>query len=270
MAELCIPTTAIWPDPSVLVPPDDLDSDGLAAFDQRIEIVTARAWMLFQALTAYQLQLCPVTVRPCRGWGRGGSYFIAPVTGPAGSPFWPFFINGGAINILCGHDYECGCAWVHGIYLPGPVGAIDNVTIDGVVLDPSAYRLDNGNQLVRQDGEGWPYWQDFNLPLPEVGTFSVTYFNGASPDILVNAAVGILAQEYLDLAASGHCRLPAGLTQISRQGITMEVNADILSDGLTGIREVDDVTALFNPNRNKMPSAIYSLDRPVRTTPTPV
>lgn len=265
----CIPTNAIWMDPSVTVPPEGATADEMELLALQVDIATSLGWTTLQTLTAGQIALCPITVRPCRGWGRGGSYLIAPILGPAGAPFWPLFVDGGAVNILCGHRDGCECEWVQEIVLPGPVGVIDNVTIDGEVLDPSAYRLDNNNKLVRQDGGAWPYWQNFNLPLGEVGTFSVTYFNGFSSDLLVRYAAGVLATEYLLAVQNQQCRLPAGLTQIVRQGMTMEVNADIMNDGLTGIPEVDAVTARFNPNRLRSPSAFFSLDSNPRLTPTP-
>jgi hypothetical protein len=41
----------------------------------------------------------------------------------------------------------------------------------------------------------------------------------------------------------------------------MELEKDMFEYGLTGIAEVDQVTARFNPYRQKMPARIFSLDR---------
>jgi hypothetical protein len=65
----------------------------------------------------------------------------------------------------------------------------------------------------------------------------------------------------------GECRLPQGVTQVVRQGITFEVQQDMFENGLTTIPEVDAVTARFNPFRNKMPAAIFNPDlKPGRVT----
>lgn len=267
----CYPAGAIWPDPSVLLPPEGATEAELALFELHIELATQLAWTTFQQLTAYQVAICPVTVRPCGRAGAYGSYFIAPVDGPAGAPFWPSVQNGQWINILCGRDhYDCSCAFVDDLLLPGPVGAIESIYIDGELVDPSAYRVDNGNRLVRQDGKGWPLSQDFNRPAGAENTFTVTYYHGATSDMLVRYAVGILADEYLKSISGESCRLPAGVTNMVRLGMTFEMEKDLFETGITGIAEVDHVTARFNPYRHKMPSRVYSLDTaPPRQTTLP-
>jgi hypothetical protein len=261
---LCVPADVIWPDPSVIVPPEDATTEEIALLALQVEIALGYAWTTLQVLTAYQIAICPITLRPCGPRCDHGSYYIAPVAGPAGAPFWPYLIDGQMVNILCrcGND-PCGCGSVEDIVLPGPVGAVVEVVIDGEALDPSAYRVDNGNRLVRQDGQGWPFCQDFTKPLGEEGTFSVTYYHGSTADQLVQYAAGILASEYLKgIQGDDDCRLPSGTTQLIRQGVTMEIEKDMFEQGLTGIVEVDAVTARFNPFRQKMPSRVFSLDRP--------
>lgn len=273
--DACYPDNAIYPDPSIIpvAPAEDATEQEVAAYElalMQFEIATLRAWTTLQVLSAYQIAICPVTVRPCAERCSGGSYFIAPVDGPWGAPFWPLFIGGGAVNILlgCSCSGDCSCSWTRDVRLPGPVGAIARVELDGVTLDPSAYRVDNGNRLVREDGEGWPFCQNMNLPLGEVGTFGVTYWHGATSDVLVRYAAGVLATEYLAAMMGGECRLPSGVTQVIRQGVTFEVEKDMFESGLTGIDEVDSVTARYNPFRVKLPAQVYSLDDlpPRRTT----
>jgi hypothetical protein len=266
---LCHPDTVIWPDPSVIVPPEGATPEEIALLELRVELALGYAWTTLQVLTAYQISVCPITVRPCSQSCAEGSYFVAPVDGPAGAPFWPYLINGQMVNILCRCNSDpCGCSTVQEIRLPGPVGSVVEVLIDGVPLEDDAYRIDNGNRLVRQDGEGWPFCQDFNKPIGEENTFAVTYYHGSTADGLVQYAAGVLADEFLK-AITGHkkCRLPSGTTQIIRQGITMEIEKDMFELGLTGIPEVDAVTARYNPFREKMPSRVFSFDQPqVRQT----
>lgn len=260
---LCHPDNAIWPDPSVIVPPEDATPDQVALLAQQVEIALGLAWTTLQTLTAYQIAICPIVVRPCSSRCSGGTYFIAPVSGPAGAPFWPLFINGGAVNILCGCNSDpCSCTYVHQVLLPGPVGEIVSVKIDGVEIPAEAYRVDDGYKLVRQDGEGWPFCQDFNEPLDGEDTFSVEYFHGSTADILVRYAAGILADEYLKGILGSECRLPAGTVQAVRQGVTFDIEKDMFDQGLTGIAEVDAVTARYNPYRQKLPAQVFSFDQP--------
>jgi hypothetical protein len=264
---ICHPDNAIWPDPSVLPtePGDDATAEEIADYElaeQRVEIALGLAWTTLQTLTAYQIAICPITVRPCGSRCSEGSYFIAPVDGPAGAPFWPYLINGQMVNILCGcRDDPCSCSRVRDIALPGPVGEVVEVSIDGSPLPAASYRIDNGNRLVRQDGEGWPFCQDFNRPAGDEGTFTVTYYHGSTSDILVRYAAGLLADEYLKGMQGGDCRLPAGTVQAIRQGVTFEIEKDMFDRGLTGIAEVDAVTARYNPYRQKLPPQVFSLDQ---------
>lgn len=263
---LCYPPTAIWPDPSVL-PPDPVDPDNPTPeeqlAEQQIEVALGLAWTTLQVLTAYQLAICPISVRPCRKQCAFGTYFIAPVFGgPMTAPFWPSVSNGVWTNIWCGHSGECGCTRIREVKLIGPVGGIESVMIDGEVIDPSAYRVDDGHKLVRQDGQEWPVCQDMNAPAGEDNTFVITYYHGAVDDITVRWAAGILADEYLKaVLGDDDCRLPAGTTNVVRQGVSFELQTDLFENGITGIREVDAVIRRFNPYIQRMPSSIYSLDR---------
>lgn len=262
---LCVPTGAIWPDPSVLpgTEPVDHSSEEHAAWvilTQQVEIATGLAWTTLQVLTAYQIAICPITIRPCRKPCAFGNYFIPGWQGAWTGSFWPYVIDGQWFNMTCGHWGECGCTHIQQIALQGPVGAIASVTIDGVDLPDDAYRVDNNNLLVRQDGEAWPLCQDMNLPLDEVGTWSITYYHGATADILVNYAAGILANEYLQAIQGAECRLPSGTVSVARQGVQFDVEKDMFENGLTGIGEVDAVTARYNPFRQKLPTAFFNPD----------
>jgi len=268
---ICHPDTAIWPDASVTLPSTGATPGEVALHRVQVDLALGYGWSTLQVLTAYQISICPITVRPCgSGGGARGSYYIAPIDGPnGGSPWWPSLVDGMMINVMLrdGSSQE----WVDEIVLPGPVGKVQSVIIDGVVLDPEMYRVDNGNRLVREDGQGWPSHQDFNLPAGSVGTFTVTYYHGATADTLVRYAAGTLAAEYLKaIKGDDDCALPAGTTQVVRQGITIELDRDMFENGMTGIRLVDDVTARFNPFRQKLPAQVFSLDRqPARQTTIP-
>jgi hypothetical protein len=261
------PVSAGYPIPADPENPTDEELAALVPFEIALEL----AWTSMQVLTAYQLALCPITVRPCKQSCNEGSYVDAPVGGygAAGAPFYPNVRNGVWTNIWCGHTSDCACSAVEQLQLPSPVGAVTRITIDGAVVDPAAYRIDNGNWLVRQDGGSWPTCQDMNAPEDADGTFVVTMYRGAVADRTVLWAVGVLAAEWLlAINQDEACRLPAGTTSVARQGLQFDIETlNLFEDGSSGIPEVDAVIARFNPFRQKMPPQLYSLDRkPQRQT----
>lgn len=247
---LCYPSTTDWS-----------CAGDIGEMDPNVkERSEALAWFTLASLSGYNIATCPTMVRPCRYRCSPGAYYVAPASS-TGS-FSPRIENGQWLNAPCGCGMrDCSCTTVRQIRLPGVVGGIDNVKIDGAALDPSAYRVDNGNMLVRQDGDQWPLCQDMNLPAGETNTFTVSFFPGVGPNGLTNYAAGVLAFEY-SKACSGDsaCRLPAGVTAISRQGVSYEIKTGMFEGGQTGIPEVDAIIRIFNPNALKGPSLVMSPD----------
>jgi hypothetical protein len=219
----------------------------------------ALAWSTLQALTAYQLSICPILVRPCRSGCIPGTWVIAPVEG--GGPFFPGINNQGYwVNSCgCGGD-NCGCGPLSEIILPGPIGGIFSIEIDGVEVDQGAYRVDNFNRLVAMGDLVWPICQDMSEPSDGTDSFSIVYYRGAMPDQLTKYAAGVLAYEFAKACTGGKCRLPAGVTSITRQGVTMDIPSGMWNNGITGIREVDAIVYLYNPNALKGPPVIGSPD----------
>jgi hypothetical protein len=124
------------------------------------------------------------------------------------------------------------------IYLEAPVGAIDSVTVAGLPLDPAAYAVENGNLLVRTDGAGWP-----------VGALAITYQNSYPADALAAKVAGVLALEYYRmLSGAQKCRLSTRVTNVARQGMTMEIEPGLFPNNETGVPEVDHFIKQWNPN----------------------
>lgn len=192
---------------------------------------------------------CPVTIRPCRDNclegvntfnGLGG-------TGLTGAPWTPVIIDGAWHNIGCGTCGDsCGCGTTESIKLPGPIQSILSIQIDGVILPPTAYRVDNHFFLVRMDGGSWPSCQDIDAPNGEVGTWSITYTRGIPVPSGGQVAAGLLANE-LAKAACGDksCGLPQRVQSITRQGVTVAVldSFDDIDTGHTGIWLIDSWVA---------------------------
>lgn len=141
-----------------------------------------------------------------------------------------------------------GCNRPPEIVLPGyPVISVDRVEIDGVVVDPATYRVDDDVRLVRMPNvtddrnEGWPCCQRMDRGLGEEDTFGIDYTWGSIPDDAGLAAVAALGCE-LSLAAdpntAARCSLPKGVVRsITRQGLSMEL-ATVLDLDSCGITDV--------------------------------
>jgi hypothetical protein len=75
----------------------------------------------------------------------------------------------------------CSCGCVDSIELPlQPVVDVIEVRLDGVVLDPVNYRLDNRRELVRLAGPQWPACQRMKLDVDQPGTWQVSYHFGCA------------------------------------------------------------------------------------------
>ncbi len=157
------------------------------------------------------------------------------------------------------------------VKLAGYVTAIVEVLIDGGVIDPSGYRIDDHRYLTRMaDPDGtrrnWPRSQRLDLPAGEPDTFQITYEHGiAAPGPGVAAAATLACELYKACPAPGdhpgECRLPVGAKRIVRQGVTVEIVsalAAMLAKGATGLTTVDSFLGVYG--RKGRASAVYSPD----------
>ena len=191
---------------------------------------------------------CVEVVRPCRKTCNG--YRVsAPPWGGVG---W--------IGLTCGSCGDnCSCREVHEVRLPGPIAEPLAITIDGLEVDLSAFRVDNWNLLVREDGGHFPVCQDMGKPLGELGTWGVEYLLGEEVPAGGSLVAGILASEYAkSLCGDETCRLPRRVSSIQRQGMVIGIldNFTNLKEGFTGIFEIDDwIMAQTKPRRRAVISS---------------
>lgn len=249
---MCYPTTADW---ACVGTPEEL-----AELDPDIKERSEKlAWASLARLTGFRLSLCPVVLRPCRVRCAPQTWTTAVVSGFGSGGYSPYIENGIWYN-ACGCSGDaCGCGVIRELVLPdqevsGPIV----VEINGAVLDPSAYRIDNGNRLVRQDGQDWPLCQDMNVPAGDPNTFTIAYYVGVGPDDLLNYAAGILSGEWYKACTGQDCRLPSTATKVTRQGVDFTIPS--FDSGTSGIREVDNIVAIYNPHHVKTPSRVLSVD----------
>jgi hypothetical protein len=223
-----------------------------------------------QTLTYNRVGACPITIRPCPQRTCGCSTFS-----PSGFTPWRD-VDGVWYNSCC----QTRCAPTSEVDIPGPVGYIDSLKIDGteVPLDDGNWRLDDGHLLVWQ-GAGdspIPTGQDLNKPDSAEGTWSITY--SRSYPVLEDAriAVATLALEFAKACKpTGKCNLPRGVTTVVRNGVTFNVEAGLFPNGLTGIEVVDQFILKWAPAGAPLRTAVVAdprslMNRPRRTNSVPM
>lgn len=239
-----------------------------ATFDPDVQERAAEwATGILDALTGHQFAQCPIKLRPCGtrcGWP--GGYLTYPVSAPAssgaGRPWMtPYVDNGVWRNCTCAGG--CSCRATCEAHMPFHIAAIEEILVDGLLLDPTAYRIDNGNIIVRTDGECFPECQDMDLADTEEGTWSVTLRPGRPLPRIGALAAGELACEYArGCSGAEGCKLPEQLISMSRNGVQVQV-ADpqlLLDAGLTGLPNVDLFIRAVNPAKLRARPRVYSPD----------
>lgn len=248
-----------WPGPDAPEEQRKKAEKALVIASERLRKLTASAW-----------GLCEVVVRPCRTpcspyepyvpWEARGLY------GNSSGPLDPFVWQGQVRNRMCGCAEECSCGPVCRTTLPGPVAEVLAVKVDGIKLDPAAYRVTSppDNWLVRVDGGPcWPECQDMMLDDDEPGTFSVRYLLGRDPaeDYDAIHAVSVLACELYRNLCGQKCRIGGRVRSIQRDGISYDLVDSWPRKG-TGLDEVDDWLSLVNPTGRLSRPAVYTPDLP--------
>lgn len=244
----------------------DISAASPALTGAAVSMATEALW----AMTGMRFGLCSVTLRPCR------SECLPDAVGGWSSWPWsgyypqPALIGGAWFNLVCGGcPGECSCTSVPEFVLPAPVAEIVQIKIDGVVLAASAYRLDNNRIVVRTDGEEWPRCNDLSLGDTAEGTWSVTAKYGQALPEGAALAVGALACEIVRAGQGEDCNLPAGLTQLIRQGVTIQYPnlGELIRQGRTGLYLADLFINTWNPHGLRQRSRTYNVERPTVRRP---
>lgn len=188
-------------------------------------------------LTYGRVGTCPITIRPC------------PQVSRCGCGWNPHIRNGLWYND-CRH--QSNCAPLSEIDIPGPVGYIESMVINGMVVDlwDGDWRLDNGHLLVWQGGgiSPVPAYQDLNKPDTEPGTWSITYSKSHAVSADGRIAVALLALQFAEgCKPKGKCSLPRGVRTVNRNGVSFTIEAGLWPNGLTEIDEVDQFILKWAP-----------------------
>jgi hypothetical protein len=149
---------------------------------------------------------------------------------------------------------------------------VTEVKVDGVVLDPAEYFVDDLRRLVRRPGpvgqpaKAWPCCQRNDLDDTEAGTWSVTYKWGTPPPPMGVRAAAVLGCELAmacDPEFEDKCRLPKRVTSIIREGVTIIMAPSDFLDpktGKIGIYEVDLFIRSYNPDNIQEGGMVLSPD----------
>src|SRR6266498_1559170 len=260
---LCCVVSGGFPDPCLV--------EGQPIDPQKIEDALQAASELMWSATGRKFGLCEITIRPCKKTcnpcpDSGYDFFGINGFGWGGFPWTPHFERGIWTNVVCGQcPGECGCTKLCQIELPYPVCTVDEVKLDGVVVNPDEYRVDEFKYLVSTpavSGTCWPTCQDLELEDTEPGTFSVTVTYGREVPQLIKLATAELACQLLKACVGAPCQLPQRISSFTRQGISVGFldTMSFLEAGRTGIYIVDLAINTFNPRRLQKNASVFSID----------
>lgn len=222
--------------------------------------------LVMWAATGRRFGLCERTLRPCGRTNDNPEY-------PSGY-YWadgawlPYIFNGQWRNCAsCAMSFGCcSCRPSCEVWLPPPVYSIaaTGITVGSDILNiEDVGRVDNGQWLVRTDGNCWPECQNYSTDSGDT-FFQVTYMKGLPVPSVILRAAGELACEWARGCTGADCRLPGRVTSLTRQGMSVSlVDLDtLLSHGLTGVATVDQIIRQFNPYGLPSKMSIASPDWP--------
>lgn len=138
-----------------------------------------------------------------------------------------------------------------------PIVSVSEVSIDGDVVPFSDYFISNSSSLVRKDHYPW-----LSTDRSEI---SVTYAHGTPPPAMgVRAAIRLANELIWAESDPSRCSLPDRITSVARQGISYTVldPQAYISEGRTGIYEIDLFINAANPLRAKKKPRIYNGQQP--------
>lgn len=144
------------------------------------------------------------------------------------------------------------------ILLNGPVTRINEVWVDGVLLDPSQYTLYDGRRLVRnldpsgQSSSAWPWNQNLQIPITYPGTALIDYEWGRPPpDSGWLACVELATELALAVGGSDRSTLANRVVSMASEGISVQVGDSLsyIREQLTSLPLCDLFIQAYNPQK---------------------
>jgi hypothetical protein len=224
--------------------------------DISLAFAIAAATDLLYVLSGRQFRSGRSLIRPTPiDSAYGAQSYLYPYSSMSGYGAAWGFAAGWAWSAGLGMGWGWGSQDSSEVVLQGPVQRINQVMVDGAVLDPSEYTLYDKRRLVRnvdstgQTSGAWPLYQQLALPLTESGTWSIDYDWGKVPPPAGKAACIELALEVArSLSGTDTTRLPARVLSIATEGMNVAVGDALayVRESLTGIPIVDLFLQAYN------------------------
>lgn len=172
----------------------------------------------------------------------------------------------------CG-NHPCGCGAYYAIELTSdyPILSVVSVEINGVVVNPALYRLDENIRIVRTDGERWPECNNLGITNPpsSADEVKVTYTTGRTIPTMLQIACAELVCE-LKKACNGDatCSLPTHVKSVTRRGVEININDVIalLLQGVTGNPVIDHALTVYGRCPKASMSDLTRIHRHVRVS----
>lgn len=232
--------------------------------DQLDAVINFVSALLFRLSGRKYTGACSQIIWPCSagnggcGSGEYGTNWWAHTSGGS-LPSYPYPGDGGWYNF-----WPCaGACHLERVKLPNVINTIDEIIIDGEILDPTAYKIEAYKWLVRVDGGKWPCSNNLAGEPGDEGVWTVEYTYGQPIPADARYVASIFACEMAKARCGADNCLPERLKTITRQGVSMSFAdpLDFLEQGQTGIYEVDAWLRSVNPNKIQRRSRIYRPDR---------
>lgn len=147
----------------------------------------------------------------------------------------------------------------------GPVSAVTEVKVDGVVVPSELWRYYPSSETLYRVPEGlWPRvdrkWADCDQP----ETMCVTVAIGYQPDSWALSVHAELTCELIKSCTGGKCRIPSNATQVNAQGISITLTA---TEAKQFIPAVAGWVAAVNPDGAGNVSRVFSPDTAMEGNP---
>lgn len=222
-------TCTAWP---VTWPCDTTDVDPTVV-EQAVELAGQLLW----ALSGYRIGVCQFHegIYP-----QCGDTCVAPYKGSDG-----LWYNGGIADC-------CKLLLAH-----RPVQAVSEVKVLGVTLDPGDYTVQGG--YLKRRFSCWPCaWECDDAPI------EVRYEAGVPFPSGTGLVVGEVACEYVQALQGRVCKLPSRATNISRQGVNVQLASpeEFVKAGKIGLPMADAWLTTVNRGALQSASKVFSPDLP--------
>ena len=197
---------------------------------------------------------------------RGGAALAAGGNWSYGGfGFWPMpaLIGGNWFNLTCGGcSGTCSCTELSEALLPSPVSSIVSVKLDGVTLPASGVPRGRLPQTGALGGEHWPECQDLDAGGHRATTPGLSRWWSARPYRRSARSPSGSSPARSAAPASTSAPSPARASSITRQGVTIDLVTitELLRNGLTGLRWVDQFVSVYNPRRLMAPPLVFDVD----------